>query len=89
MALTFALGKIIERQLGRAYPTAEDERAVAIIAADVIVRLGRERDRGQRFVPHPGDVKMTLALAIETLFAQIAVPAFEQNGEEAKFVFFA
>ena len=32
---------------------------------------------------------MPLALAIEILFAQIAVPAFEQNREEAKFVFFA
>ena len=32
---------------------------------------------------------MSFALAIQILLAQIAVPAFEQNGEEAKFVFFA
>ena len=32
---------------------------------------------------------MAFALAIEILLAQIAVPAFEQDGEKAKFVFFA
>jgi hypothetical protein len=32
---------------------------------------------------------MALALPIEILLPQIAMPAFEQNGEEAKFFFFA
>jgi hypothetical protein len=32
---------------------------------------------------------VALALAIEILFPQIAMPAVEQNGEETKFFFFA
>ena len=38
---------------------------------------------------HPRNVEMTFALAIEILLPQIAVPAFEKNGEKAKFVFVA
>ena len=89
VALPFALREIIERQLARGHAATEDEGAVAIIAADVIARLGGKRNRGQRLVPHARNVEMALALAIEILFPQIAVPAFEQNGEETKFFFFA
>ena len=89
VALPFALREIIERQLARGHAAAEDERAVAIIPHDVIARLGLERNRRERFVPHAGNVEMPFALAIQILFAQIAMPAFEQNGEETKFVFFA
>ncbi len=89
VALPFALGEIIERQLARSHAPAEDQGAIAIITADVITRLGRERNRRERFVPHAGNVEMALALAIEILFPQIAMPAFEQNGEETKFFFFA
>ena len=89
VALPFALREIIERQLARSHAAAEDEGAVAIISADVITRLGRKRNRRQRFVPHARDVEMAFALAIEILFPQIAMPAFEQNGEETKFFFFA
>ena len=46
-------------------------------------------ERGQTFVSHPGNVEMPFALAIQILFAQIAVAAFEQEGEEAQFIFFA
>ena len=89
VALPFALGEIIERQLARSHAAAEDERAVAIITADVITRLGRKRNGRERFVPHARNVEMALALAIEILLAQIAMPAFEQNGEETQFFFFA
>jgi len=67
----------------------ENKRAVAIITADIIVRLGLKRNRSQRFMSHPRDMKMSLALTIEILLAQITVPALEQNREEAKFVFLA
>ena len=40
-------------------------------------------------MPHARDVEMAFALAIEILFPQIAMPAFEQNGKETKFFFFA
>ena len=89
VALPFALREIIERQLARSHAAAEHERAIAIISADVVARLGRKRNRRERFVSHARDMEMTFALAIEILFPQIAVPAFEQNGEETKFVFFA
>jgi len=35
---------------------------------------------GERFMPHPGNVKVAFALAIEVLLAQITMPALEQNG---------
>jgi hypothetical protein len=35
---------------------------------------------GERFVPHPRNVKVAFALAIEILLAQITMPALEQNG---------
>ena len=87
VALPFALGEIIERQLARSHTAAEDEGAIAIITADVITRLGRERNRRERLVAHPRNMEVALALAIEILFPQIAMPAFEQNGEETKFFF--
>ena len=89
VALTFALREIIQRQLRGGDPASEHERAVAIITADIIARVAREGERGERFVAHPGNVKVPLALAIEILFAQIAVAALEQDGEKAKFVFVA
>ena len=73
----------------RGDPAPEHERAVAIITADIIARVAREGERGERFVAHAGNVKVPLALAIEILFAQIAVTALEQDGEKAKFVFVA
>ena len=38
---------------------------------------------------HARDVKVPLALAIQALLTQIAVPALEENGKEPKFVFLA
>ena len=38
---------------------------------------------------HAGNVEVPFALAIQVLLAQIAVPAFEQDGEKAEFIFFA
>ncbi len=89
VALPFALREIIERQLRGGDPATEHKRAVAIITADIIARIAREREGGERLVAHAGNVKVSLPLAIEILFAQIAVPAFEQDGEKAKFVFVA
>ena len=89
VALAFALREIIERQLRRGDAAAEDERAVAIIAADVIARFDHQRNRGERFMSHAGNVEMPFALPVQILLAQIAVPALEQDREESKFVFLA
>ena len=89
MALPFALGEIIERQLARSHAPAEDESAVAIITADVITRLGRKRNRPERLVPHARNVEMALALTIQILLAQIGVPALQHNCQQSELVFFA
>src|SRR5262249_11149490 len=89
VALPVALREIIESQLGRSYSAAKDKSAVSIIAANVIARLRCDGNGSERFVPHSGDVKMAFALTVKTLFPQIAVPAFKENREKAKFVFFA
>jgi hypothetical protein len=34
-------------------------------------------------------MKMALALAIQILLAQISMPAFQEQSEEAEFIFFA
>ncbi len=88
VALSFALREIIERQVARGHAAPEHECAIAVVAADVIVLLGRKRNRGERFVAHAGDMEMAFALAVEILLAQIAVPAFEEQSEEAEFVLF-
>ena len=89
VALAGALREIIERQFARSDAAAEDERAIAVIAGDVIAIPQLHAEGGERFVAHPGNVKMPFALAIQILLAQIAMPALEQDGQEAQFIFFA
>jgi hypothetical protein len=38
---------------------------------------------------HAADVEVSLALAIQVLLAEIAVPALKEDGEEAQLIFFA
>ncbi len=40
-------------------------------------------------MPHAGNVKVTFALAIQILLAQIGVPALEHDLEKAQLIFFA
>ena len=74
-----ALCKIFQAELPRGHATPKDEATVAIIRNDVIVLLHLDRDRRQPFVAHSGDVKMSFALTNQILFAQIRVPALQNN----------
>ena len=58
-----------QAELASGHAAPKHEATVAIIRNDVIVRLHLDRDRRQPFVAHPGDVKMSLALANQILFA--------------------
>ena len=74
-----AFCKIFQAELPSGHAAPKHEATVAIIRNDVIVRLHLDRDRRQRFVAHPGDVKMSFALTNQILFAQIRVPALQNN----------
>ena len=89
VALSFALRKIIERQLAGRDAPAQDNAAVAVVRDNVIAFLHRHAERRQPFMSHSGNVEMSFALAIQILLAQIAMPAFEQDREQAQFIFFA
>lgn len=89
MTLTSALRKIVEREFARLDAATEHERAIPIITADVIPIAQLNPKRGERLVPHPGNVKVTFALAIKILLAQIAVPALEDDREQTQFILFA
>src|SRR5205823_4905446 len=85
-AVTFTLGlcEIIDRQLPRTHPATEDQSAIAIVRDDVVVALHLNRNGGQSFMPHPGNMKMAFALAIEILLAQITMPALKQDGQKSQ-----
>ena len=85
----FAFGKIFERELSRGHSAAEDQTAVAIKRNDVIVQFHLNGDGGERFMPHAGNVKMTFALSIQILLAQIGMPALEHDREKAQLIFLA
>src|SRR6185437_13032211 len=85
----FALREIIQGQLARSDAAPENERAVAIIRHDIIAFDHRHTKRSETFVAHSRNVEMSFALAIQILFAQIAVPALEQDREQTEFLFFA
>src|SRR6478735_4317425 len=87
VTFTLRLCEIIDRQLPRTHPATEDQSTIAIVRDDVIVALHLDRNRGQPFVPHAGDMKMTFALAVEMLLAQIAMPALEQDRQKSQFFF--
>ena len=89
MTLPFALREIIERQLARLDAPTEDDAPIAIIRDNVIAFDHGDAQSGQPLVAHSGNMEVSFALAIQILFAQIAMPAFEQDGEEAQFIFFA
>jgi hypothetical protein len=89
VALAFSLGEIIKRQLARGDTAAEHQRAVPVVRNDIIAFLHRDPERGQSLVAHARNVKMTFALAIQILFAKIAMPAFQEERKEAQLVFFA
>ena len=84
--VTFALRlcKIIDRQLPRTHTATEDQSTIAVVRDDVIISLHLNRNRGQPFVPHTGNMKMAFALAIKILLAQIAMPALEQDGQKSQ-----
>ena len=43
-----------------------------------------DADRGHGLVAHAGDVKVAAALPVEAFLAQIALPAFQQEAQEAQ-----
>ncbi len=84
-----ALGKIFERELFRRHAATKNQTAIAIIRNDVIVRLHLHGNSSERFVTHPGNVKVTFALTIQILLSQIRVPALQNRFEKPKLIFFA
>ena len=89
VALSFPLREIIQRQFARRDSAAEHQPAVAVVRANVIAFHHRQAERRQTFVAHAGNMKMTFALTIQILLAQIAMPAFQEKGEKAQLIFFA
>src|SRR4051794_30724502 len=89
VALASALREIVYRELARCDPAPEHERAIAIIPRDVIPVAQLHAERGERLVAHAADVEMSLALAIQILLTEIAMPTLENNREEAKLILFA
>src|SRR5947209_1571964 len=87
VALPFPLREIIERQFARRDAAPENEPAIAIIGDDIIALRHGYAECGQPFMSHSRNVEMSFALAIEILLAQIAVPALQQDREQAQFVF--
>jgi len=45
-------------------------------------------DCGERFMTHSRRVKMAFALAIQTLLAQIRMPALQHERQKAQLIFF-
>ena len=88
VTLAFPLREIIQGQLARGDSAAKNERAVAIIGNDIIAVDHRHTERRETFVAHAGNMKMALSLPIQILFAQITVPALEDDREQTQFIFF-
>src|ERR1051326_4468738 len=86
VTFAFSLGEIVDRKLPRADAATEHERTIAIVGDNVIVLLHLNRDGRECFVPHAGDMEVTLALTIQILLAQIPVPALEQDRQKPQFV---
>ena len=78
-------GKVFQAKLMCRHTAAEDETAITIIRNNIIVRFHLDRNRSQRFMAHSRDVKMSFALAIQILLAQIGVAALQNYFEEPKF----
>jgi hypothetical protein len=85
----FALGKIFEPKLTHRYAAPEDQSAVTIKRNNVIIRFHLDGDCGERFMTHSRRVKMTLALPIQTLLAQIGMPALKHERQETQLILFA
>src|SRR5207247_11128478 len=66
-----SLGEIFESQLARRHAASEHESAVAIIRNDVIAGFHLHGYCRQRLLTHSGNVKMSLALPMSILLAQI------------------
>src|SRR6059058_839886 len=75
----FGLREIINGQLSRADSTTEYQCAITVEGNNVIILLHLNGNGSERFVAHPGNVKVTFALAIEILLAQVTMPALKQN----------
>jgi len=88
VTLPFAFREIIQGQLAGCDPATENESPVPIIGNDLIAFDHRDADRGQPLMSHPGNVKMTLALAIQVLLAEIAMATLQQDRKQTQFVFF-
>jgi hypothetical protein len=58
-----AFGEIFQTELMRCHAASEHESAIAIIGNDEVIPLHLDRDRRQRLVTHPGNVKVSLTLA--------------------------
>jgi hypothetical protein len=74
-----AFCKILQAELAGGHAAPKHETTVAIIRNNVVVGIHLNRDRRQRFVAHARDVKMSFALTNQILFAQIRVPALQNN----------
>ena len=77
------LSESSKRILQYALDEAEGLHHTAVIRNDVVALDHGEAERGQAFVSHPGNMEMTLPLSVQILFAQIAVPALQQDGQQA------
>ena len=88
-AAGIALGEIFETELTRRHAAAQNQTAIAIIWNDIIIGLHLDRDRRQRFVPHSGNMKMSFALAVQILLAQICMPAFKNDRQQSQLIFLA
>ena len=75
-----ALCKIFEPELARRHSAPKNKTAVAIIRHDVVVRFHLDRDRRKRLMAHSGNVKMSLALTIQILFAQVRMATLQNRG---------
>src|ERR1043166_364281 len=87
VALALSFREIIERQLARCDTAPKNQSTVAIITGDIIAVVQLNAQPSQRLVSHPADVKMSFALAVKVLLAQIAVPTFQQDCQETQFIF--
>src|SRR5262249_32955754 len=74
-----AFCKIFQAELASGHAAPKNQATVAIIRNDMVVGRHLDRNRRQRFMAHPRDVKMSFALTNQILFAQIGVPALKND----------
>ena len=79
-AAGIALSEIFQTELTRRHAAPQNQTPIAIVWHDVIVRLHLDRDRRQRLVTHSGNMKVTFALTIQILLAQVCVATFQHRG---------